>query len=224
MRKQRFIFLGRVAAPIANTVTWHHSMNDPAPDIASQISRTASHLPVYLVGIDGLGGSGKSMLADRIRQQLEAEHLTVVTVHNDDFYLPSASRSRLPADLKSIGGDFDWMRPRDEVLAPLRSGQTARYARYDWPSDRLAEHHEIQPQGVVLIEGVYSTRAELRDLFDFRVWVDCPRELRLSRGLARDGAAAHSHWIDDWMPSEDRYIEEHRPQTFAHIVVNGAAI
>jgi uridine kinase len=198
-------------------------MHNPIFDIASEIRRNASHSNVYLVGIDGLGGSGKSILADKIRQQLEAAHLTVVTVRNDDFYLPSASRDQLPAHLKPVGGDFDWMRLRDQVLVPLKSSQLAKYARYDWPSDRLAEEHEIQPRGIVLVEGVYSTREVLRDLFDFRIWVNCPRELRLRRGLARDGHAARSRWVDDWMPAEDRYYDEQRPHTFAHAVVNGAA-
>jgi uridine kinase len=198
-------------------------MNNPAYDIASQITRKASQDGVYLVGIDGLGGAGKSILADTIRQQLEKDRFRVATVHTDDFYLPSASRSQLPANLKPIGGDFDWMRLRDQVLAPLRSGQIARYVRYDWPSDRLAEQHEIQPRGIILIEGVYCTRAELRDLYDFRIWVDCPPEVRLSRGLARNGESVRSIWLNNWKPAEDRYYDEHRPHTFAHVVVSGAA-
>ena len=198
-------------------------MNNPAYDIASQISRNASQHRVYLVGIDGLGGTGKTILAENIRQQLEKDRFPAVTVHNDDFYLPSASRSRLPANLKPIGGDFDWMRLRDQVLTPLRSGQIAKYVRYDWPSDRLAEQHEIHPRGIILIEGVYCTRAELRDLYDFRIWLDCPPELRLSRGLARDGDSVRSIWVDEWIPAEDRYYDEHRPRFFAHVVVNGAA-
>jgi uridine kinase len=199
-------------------------MNDPAYDIASQIGRKASQDHVYLVGLDGLGGAGKTVLAENIRQQLETDRFPVVTVHNDDFYLPSVNRNRLPADVKPIGGDFDWMRLRDQVLMPLRSGQIAKYARYDWPSDRLAEQHEIQPCGIVLIEGVYCTRAELRELYDFRIWLDCPPDLRLSRGLARDGDSVRSLWVDEWIPAEDRYYKNHRPQLFAHIVVNGAAI
>ena len=210
-------------APVTNLVTWQHHMNNPASDIASQISQNALHSRVYLVGIDGLGGAGKSVLADKIRQQLEVGQIPVDTVHNDDFYLSSSSRSRLPWNLKPIGGDFDWMRLHDQVLAPLRAGLIAKYARYDWPSDRLAEQHEIQSHGVILIEGVYSTRAELRDLFDFRVWVECPREVRLSRGLARDGESVRSIWVNEWIPAEDRYYNEHRPHIFAHVVVNGAA-
>ncbi len=198
-------------------------MHNSVFDIVSQISQDASQNSVYLVGIDGPGGSGKSMLTEKIRQQLEVARFTVAIVHNDDFFLPSGSRSHLPVLIKPIGSDFDWMRLREQLLLPLRSGKIAKYARYDWPSDQLAECHDVQPQGVVLIEGVYSTRAELRHLFDFRIWVDCPRELRLSRGLARDGHTPRSRWVDDWMPAEDRYCIEQRPRTFAHAIVNGAA-
>jgi hypothetical protein len=36
------------------------------------------------------------------------------------------------------------------------------------------------------------------------------------------GEGARAPWEQDWMPTEDRYILEHRPQDHAHIVVNGA--
>ena len=199
-------------------------MNNPEFDIASEIIRNSSHSQVYLVGIDGLGGSGKSILTERIRHQLETTQLTVTIVHNDDFYLPSAIRSKLSPQLKPVGADFDWMRLRDQVLEPLRLNQIANYVRYDWLLDRLAEHYEIKPHGIVLIEGVYSTRAELRDLYNYRVWIDCPSELRLSRGLARDSNVALSLWVDEWMPAEERYYNEHRPHTFAQVVVNSAAV
>jgi uridine kinase len=198
-------------------------MTEPAHDIAEQINRNAAHHFVYIVGIDGLGGSGKSVLAHKISQRLELMHWTTLTVHNDDFYLPSARRNQLPASLKPIGGDFDWVRLRDQVLAPLRSGRIAKYVRYDWPSDALAEQHEVKPRGIILIEGVYCTRVELRDFYDFRIWVDCPSEVRLSRGLARDGKSIRSTWVNEWIPAEDRYYHEHRPRASAHAVVNGAA-
>jgi uridine kinase len=197
-------------------------MGSPVQAIASQISKDVPRDGVYLVGIDGLGASGKSVFADSICQQLEKKRFPVETVHSDDFYLPSASRSQLPASLKPIGGDFDWMRLRDQVSAPLRSGQIAKYVRYDWPSDQFAEQHEIQPRGIIIIEGVYCTRAELRNSYDFRIWVECPPEVRLGRGLARDGESARSIWVNEWMPAENRYYDEHRPSAFAHVVVDSA--
>ncbi len=57
-----------------------------------------------------------------------------------------------------------------------------------------------------------------------RVWVDAPYEIRLARGVARDGEAARVTWVDVWMPSEDRYVERDDPVSCAHLVVdNGKA-
>ena len=204
-------------------VRWQHKMKDRTFDIAKEISRSVNNAQVFLVGIDGPGGAGKSFLAEKICHRLEALRFSVAIVHFDDFFLPSANRCQLPVNLRPIGSDFDWIRLRDQVLMPLRACQLANYTRYDWPSDRLAENHEIPPKGIAIIEGVYSTRVELRDLFDFRIWVDCPGDLRLNRGIARDGEAIRSRWIDEWAPAEDRYFSEQRPHVFAHIVVDGAA-
>jgi hypothetical protein len=55
-------------------------------------------------------------------------------------------------------------------------------------------------------------------------WVDCPPEMRLSHGLARDGKELRRRWVEEWMPQEERYIEQQRPQAFAHVVVNGAPV
>ncbi|WP_460288787.1 hypothetical protein [Clostridium sp. CTA-7] len=74
---------------------------------------------------------------------------------------------------------------------------------------------------MVIIEGVYSTRKELADFYDFKIFVDCPRELRLRRGIARDGESVKDIWEKVWMVEEDKYMIEHRPSEGADLVVNG---
>ena len=108
-------------------------------------------------------------------------------------------------------------------MLPLRQGRPARYARYDWDHDALAEIRELRPGGVAIVEGIYSSRRELASLYDLRIWVECPRDVRLSRGLARDGEGARGRWEEDWMPAEDRYVVEHRPWELADLIVDGAA-
>jgi uridine kinase len=139
----------------------------------------------------------------------------------DDFFIPSGDRPRGTHWEKPIGSDFDWQRLRSQVLEPIRKGQRARYEQYSWLRDELSSAVTIGPGWVVIIEGVYSNRRELSGLYDLRVWVECPRELRLTRGLERDGETARRRWEEDWMPSEDRYIQEHRPHESADIVVAG---
>lgn len=43
---------------------------------------------------------------------------------------------------------------------------------------------------MVIVEGVYSLSTILSDLFELSLWVECPRDVRLARGLARDGEGA----------------------------------
>jgi len=54
-----------------------------------------------------------------------------------------------------------------------------------------------------------------------RVWVEAPAELRLARGVARDGEDARRTWVDVWMPSEDRYVERDDPVGCADLVISG---
>jgi uridine kinase len=171
-----------------------------------------------LVGIDGRGGSGKSTFA----RELAAVLPNATVVQFDDFYRPADERKgRAASDGEEVGGSFDWRRVRDQVLQPLVDGAGARYQRYDWESDELAEWHLISPVGIVIVEGNYSTRGELRDYYDLTIWVDTPQEVRLRRGVERDGEHARARWLEDWIPEEDRYVGAHQPADRADIVISG---
>jgi uridine kinase len=61
-----------------------------------------------------------------------------------------------------------------------------------------------------------------REAYDLRIWVEAARELRLARGIARDGEQARAVWEDHWMPSEDRYVEEDDPISAADLIVDGS--
>lgn len=189
---------------------------------ADIVERCFSTSLLFVVGIDGCGGAGKSWLATEVRVALASRGREISDVHMDDFYLPSALRSGTAA-FDVVGSAFDWPRLRDEVLAPLRAGRVARYQRYDWPRDALAEWHDV-PRGIVIVEGVYSTRVELAQFYDLTVWVECPRAVRLARGIQRDGEASRHKWENEWMPAEDRYVKEHSPHTRADLFYTEAGV
>lgn len=167
-----------------------------------------------LVGVDGCGGSGKSTLASSLARVAPAE---VAVVEADDFYLPSAERDGRAGS----GAAYDWARLREEALLPLADGRPALYRRYDWVADRIGEEEcVVEPAPLVLIEGVYCTGPGLADHLDLALWVECPRELRLERGLLRDGPQSLPNWVDVWMPAEDEYVAAHDPAGRAHLVVD----
>ena len=182
----------------------------------ADIAQIASEMRIAVrIGIDGPGGSGKSTLAARLaRDLLEAD-----LVEGDDFFRPQSDPNRSETE---VAGLFDLQRLASQVLIPHSKGRDPKYQRYSWESDALGDWVRGSSGATLIVEGVYSTHQALRDFHDLRIWVTSPREVRLSRGLERDGEDARSKWVDVWMPVEDRYIAEQAPQDHAHLVLDGS--
>jgi uridine kinase len=186
----------------------------------------AAREPV-LVGIDGQGGAGKSVLARMLARRLP---VSSAVVEGDDFYSDLDREVRAAfSPSEAYERNFDWRRLLDQVLLPARGAVTQlRYQRYDWDLGRRGEWVELPLPVVVIVEGVYTLRRQLRDVFDIKVWVDAPKDVRHLRMRARhegyDDAARHlaDRLIDAWEAAEAAYITEERPRDHADIVTNTA--
>jgi uridine kinase len=158
-----------------------------------------------LVAIDGCGGAGKSTVAAGLAAALGGCPI----LHTDDF----ASWEQ-PLDW--------WPRMLLEAIQPLARGEPARFRRHDWTANRLGDELIVDPAPIVLVEGVSASRIEWAHLLSFVIWVAAPRELRLRRGLDRDGEGALPQW-ENWMADEDAYVARDRPDTRADVVVDGSS-
>jgi uridine kinase len=158
------------------------------------------------MGIDGFGGAGKSSLARAVAAAVPG----ATVVHIDDFWGP-----RVP--------EWDWDRFRAQVLLPLLSRHRGRYQVWDWIRDEGGEWRGVPSGRLLVVEGVSCTRAEAGVPWDLTVWVEAPREVRLARAVERDGEAMLPRWLDDWMPSEERYAARERPWNRVDYVVDGTA-
>ncbi|MFD2680297.1 uridine kinase family protein [Bacillus seohaeanensis] len=171
---------------------------------------------IFLLGIDGCGGAGKSTLAQSFK---EVGGNNVTIIHMDDFYKPSGIRKQVSNN--EIGGNWDYERVKKQVLEPLRNNQKTKYQRYDWNIDDMAEWHDLPTEGLVVIEGCYSLVKSLNNYYNFKIWVESPKELRLSRGIERDGEENRHLWEDLWMPAEEQYIREQQPLKTVDLIVDG---
>jgi uridine kinase len=123
-----------------------------------------------------------------------------------------------------MGAAINWHRVIEQVLSLLRQDQPARYQRFDWETQRLKEWHNVPVGGIVILEGLYSIRRELAEYLSYRIWVEIPRDVGMERGIARDGKGSRSWWLNEWIPDEDRYIDEERPAEGALLIVDGSTI
>jgi hypothetical protein len=170
----------------------------------AEVVRVAQAPGTVWIGVDGLGGAGKTTFAALIERAVPRAGV----VHVDDFAAPWIA-------------EWDYGRFRSDVVAPLLAGRTARYQRFDWPTETLAEWHELEPGHVIVTEGVSSTRPETGVPWALTVWVEAPRDVRLQRALDRDGPELMPRWLDDWMPSEDAWAARAHPLDWIDLVIPG---
>ena len=158
---------------------------------------------VRLVAVDGPGGAGKSDFAQRLAVALGGAQI----VQTDDF-----------ASWEDPLGW--WPRVEAEVLGPLSRGRIARYQAYDWSTRKPGPTRLVRPSGVVILEGVSSARAAVTDRLSYAIWVEAPADVRLRRGLQRDGRAARPQW-DRWMAEEDAFYAKDPVRDRADLMVDG---
>jgi uridine kinase len=158
-----------------------------------------------LVGIDGRGGSGKSTLADTLQKKLKGS----VMIRLDDINYPISDRDR--------------ERIKKGILWPLRSNKPAKYQLFDYKNKKLGDWRTVNPEIIIIIEGVTTLHTDIRSYFDFTIWVECPSEIGFQRGVARElkltGRDATGNWLK-FMPLEEKYIAEQRPQDHAGYIIN----
>ena len=166
---------------------------------------------VKFISIDGHGGSGKSTLAKKLAESFNAE-----IIHIDDF--------------TGLGATTDWYKALiDNVIDPSATGSSAlNYPRAKWWAEHNPEPVVNQKvTEVMIVEGVCSSRIELRDYMALKIFVDTPRDICIQRGIARDkGMGGKSddevlaQW-NQWVEWDDQYFEKDDPQSIADIVVSG---
>jgi uridine kinase len=174
--------------------------------LAGEIRARPARLgPVRLVAVDGPAGSGKTFFAERLAGEVQAP-----VVHVDD--LLEGWR-----DLPSM-----WPRLEEWVLGPLRRGRRAAYRTYDWHAERFRDEWVPVPvPEVLIIEGVGSARATDVDDLTLAVYMTADRELRLTRGIERDGVALRGEWLR-WMAYEQAHFAADRTRERADLVVDGS--
>jgi hypothetical protein len=165
---------------------------------------------VRWVAVDGRAGSGKTTFAARLATALRAAGASVAEVHTDDL----------------LAGWTDiatyWPRLEAWILDPLRAGRDAAYQRYDWHAGRFGDEWIVLPvPEVLVVEGVTSARAAARAELTLSVCVLADRDLRLVRGIERDGEALRLHWLR-WMADEDELFAAEQIEELSDIRVEGA--
>lgn len=148
-----------------------------------------------LVAIDGLDGAGKTVLAEEL-VELAAEGPSgsgddrpVASMSIDGFHHPRAVRYARGRSPDSFFHDsYDYGAFVRSVVAPFREGAPIVPAVWEVEADdepAAPVRLELPDRCVLLVEGIFLHRPELRMHWDASVWVEVPFEVSVPRGNAR---------------------------------------
>ncbi|HET9867258.1 MAG TPA: hypothetical protein VFQ06_08200 [Nitrospira sp.] len=205
--------------------------NHPAIEhVAERILELSLSHPVR-VAVDGRTASGKTTFADALAAIMQQGARRVIRASVDGFHRSRVERHRRgrlsPDGYYEDARDLQAM--RHLLLDPLGPGGDRNYvtASFDLDGDRpLKRSPERAPKNAVLIvDGTFLQRPELRDAWDFVIFLDAPAKEARRRGVERDasalgGTAAASELYDRrYGPAFARYDRECRPAHHANIVM-----
>ncbi|KEI71174.1 uridine kinase [Endozoicomonas elysicola] len=140
-----------------------------------------------LVGIAGASASGKSLLADTLVEELQSEHLCVISedsYYKDQSHLSMEERVRTNYDHPE-SMDHDLML---EQMIQLKNGEEIDVPLYDYTQhNRREDTRKVNPARVVIYEGILLfTNPAIREAFDLRFFMDTPLDICLIRRMKRD--------------------------------------
>ena len=142
---------------------------------------------MLIIGIAGGTGSGKTTVVHQIMNELPETEVGIIS--QDSYYKQNVGMSY--EERSNI--NFDHPRAIDfellvEHLKDLKAGKTIDQPVYSFVThNRTDDSISTHPRKVMIVEGILIlANAELRDMFDIKVFVHADSDERLIRRLKRD--------------------------------------
>lgn len=143
--------------------------------------------PHILIGIAGGSGSGKTMVAKRIFDELGSDK--VIIIQQDSYYKDLSHLSF--EERKSQNFDHPDAFDHQFLIAQLKdllAGKSIDQPIYDYTiHSRKNESRRIGEHVIIVLEGILILHdPELRKLMDIKIYVDTDDDVRLIRRIRRD--------------------------------------
>jgi uridine kinase len=204
-------------------------------ELADLITSVVRTHPVR-VAIDGIDASGKSSLREELANIISSRGRNVIRASCDGFHHPRSIRYRQGRSSPRgyYEDSFDNESIISSLLDPLGPGGDLRYRcqTFDYKINReqLGSLKLATNEDILLFDGVFLMRPELRIYWDFMIFVDAPFEVALDRAASRDEvilgqeADVRRMYRERYFPGQRIYLEECHPRQNTNVIFKNEPI
>lgn len=181
-----------------------------------------------LAAVSGIDASGKGAIAAQIAAGLERAGLRVASIGLDPWHQPAGVRFAA----EDPGGTFYRSAFRfdelfERLIEPLRRDRSIVLEErlIDLATDATYEHtFRFEHVDIILLEGIFLLRRDLRPRYDVSIWIDCPFEVALARALRRNqegkpAAKLQADYERIYFPAQRIHIALDRPAARADLIL-----
>ncbi|MDL2302626.1 hypothetical protein LJC58_09810, partial [Lachnospiraceae bacterium OttesenSCG-928-D06] len=137
--------------------------------------------------------------------------------HMDDFYLPFHMRSK--ERLHIPGGNIHYERFYEEIYKPIKNLKNKdsntsclNYHIFSCQDGSLKKERVPLTSPLIIIEGSYCMHEQIRDLYDYSIFMDISPSLQQKRLQKRVGSEALKSFNELWIPLENLYFNTGIPK------------
>ena len=143
----------------------------------------------FIVAIDGLSGAGKTTMVKELEDVLKRK-CNVTIIHMDDHIVENTKRYNTGYDewfeYYYLQWDIDLI--KNDLLEKIHNYYTKIPLPYYYKDSNKTTLKEItiSYDSIILIDGIFLQRKEWKNFYDYKIFLNCPREIRYERVLNRD--------------------------------------
>ncbi|HOI13188.1 MAG TPA: phosphoribulokinase [Methanoculleus sp.] len=177
----------------------------------SDFKRVIAESPyVFVIGVAGDSGSGKTTFTRAIREIFGQDLVSTITI--DDYHRYDR-RERKVLGITPLVPEANRFDLLEEHLAELKAGRTIAKPVYNHDNGMFDPPVPFSPTKILILEGLHPfiTRT-LRDLIDFKLYVDpdpdVKRAWKIKRDVERRGYSTEAvlREMEERKPDYDRYV------------------
>ncbi len=168
-----------------------------------------------IIAIAGGSGAGKTTLAKKISKLIGINKCEIIS--QDNYYFDLSEK------FDYDGGAINFDHPEmleftllASHLKKLKDGSSVNIPCYDFSThSRLEKTNKIDPNEIILVDGILILNSEeLMDLFDLKIFIDTPDDVRFERRMNRDinernrtQEGVRNQWEVQVLPMHKKYVE-----------------